>query len=108
MDKKQVVKFEQRRGKDNDYKIKSELRSYQGSSLMFQWNYAEPWIFTPHTKVFFYYDHPQCLKKIVGQAEKVTYEFIRDKTRAIMPMMVCTAAVTLNYDNVQAVGESHV
>ena len=108
VDKKQVVKFEQRRGKDNDYKIKSELRSYQGSSLMFQWNYAEPWIFTPHTKVFFYYDHPQCLKKIVGQAEKVTYEFIRDKTRAIMPMMVCTAAVTLNYDNVQAVGESHV
>jgi hypothetical protein len=35
------------------------------------------------------------------------YEFIRADT-PIMPMMVCTAAVTLNYDNVQAVGESHV
>ena len=108
VDKMQVVKFEQRRGKDNDYKIKSELRAYQGTSLMFQWNFAEPWVFPPHTKVYFHYDHPQCLKMIVGQVEKVVYEFVRDQGSPIIPFMVCTAYVTLNYDNIQAVGEAHI
>lgn len=108
IDTKNTVRIKRVQSQANFFKLKSELRAPQGTSITFKWDFCEPWIFTPCTKVFFYYDHALQMKKITASCEKVVYTFRQYKEKPVHPVFVCQAEVTLNSDNVQPAGKSHV
>ena len=108
MDMKEMVRADFKYDNGNLFAIDSDLRAYQSSHVNFKWRYAKPWTLTPGTEVQVHYDHPLGFKTIKGMAERVVYTLRRDENNPINLFFVCTAEVTVNYDNVQEPDKSHV
>ena len=95
-----MVRLNREKSRGNIYKVYSDLRPAQGTTINFTWEKAVPWTFTPATKVSLYYDHPTEFKVLDCTCEKVVYTLSKGD-KGLYPIFSCTAHVELNCNNMQ-------
>lgn len=103
MNKDEMVNIEFRPSHNNIYSIMSELGAFQVTTLQFNWNMAEPFIFHPGTVVKYQYEHRAgknvVIRTLTGKTEYVEYTFTRDKSKRQLAVFAGVANVLISCDN---------
>ena len=100
LDMQNFIRSEYHKDEGNIFRLKSMLRPPQHTTIQFKWAHAEPWTFTPGTKVTLHYDHPLGYRKFEGQVERAVYNIMLDRQQHIDCKHICTGLITMSCGNV--------
>lgn len=96
MDYERFVRVRHVKSEGNLFKLASELRSFQGRSIKFEWPHARPWCFHPATIVTIHYDDHSKMEEATGICEMAHYVFEKDQTNRIFPRWTCKGEFDIN------------
>ena len=100
IDMHDFIKVQFRHSHDNEFALYSELQSYQGSTVEFDWAKARPWSFIPSTVVNIHYDDPTGYKTIKGMTESADYMYRKAKNANLEPLFICSAKIRVEVKNI--------
>ena len=103
MDKDEIVNIEFRPSHNNIYSIMSELGAFQVTTVQFNWNMAEPFIFHPGTVVKYHYEHRAgksiVIRTLTGKTEYVEYTYTRDTSKPQLALFTGVANTVVSCSN---------
>ena len=103
MNKDEIVNIEFRPSHNNIYSITSELGAFQVTTVQFNWNMAEPFIFHPGTVVKYHYEHRAgkniVIRTLTGKAEYVEYTYTKEKSLPKLAVFAGSANVGVACSN---------
>lgn len=103
MNKDEVVNIEFRPSRNNIYSIMSELGAFQVTTVQFNWNMAEPFIFHPGTVVKYHYEHRAgknvVIRTLTGKTEYVEYTYTKDKSKPQLALFTGSANTVVACSN---------